>query len=287
MIVIVFVAIVLFILCVIWMIPLLVPMMEPKLLFHPVRVPFYDNLAPYQTDVRVLPNGGLLLRYFGARPKTMIEYTQNSEYRSRKILFLHGNAGHIGYFLPAVKQLDALGYDVYMLEYHGYGISQKKDVSPEGVIQDLYEAWQACGDSETILMGFSLGGIVMGQGYSQLRPAPAQLVFLNTTGNMPALADELSMGTGPLLIPFMKTKKWITPPPAITEENKYMKVLIVATYDDKLIPPRHSWALHQTFKDLGPMMSTVPDGGHEVGPFAHIKQWSTWLVPAILPGYRQ
>lgn len=37
------------------------------------------------------------------------------------ILYLHGNAGHIGYRMPFARQLIAAGFGLLLLEYRGYG----------------------------------------------------------------------------------------------------------------------------------------------------------------------
>ena len=37
------------------------------------------------------------------------------------LLFLHGNAGHIGYRMPLVRQFLNAGFGVFLLEYRGYG----------------------------------------------------------------------------------------------------------------------------------------------------------------------
>ena len=37
------------------------------------------------------------------------------------VLYLHGNAGHIGHRAERVRRLTALGWGVFLLEYRGYG----------------------------------------------------------------------------------------------------------------------------------------------------------------------
>ncbi|ARG98687.1 alpha/beta hydrolase [Legionella micdadei] len=51
------------------------------------------------------------------------------------ILYLHGNAGHIGYRMPLVRQFLADGFGVLLLEYRGYG-GNKGNPSEEGLYMD-------------------------------------------------------------------------------------------------------------------------------------------------------
>lgn len=47
-------------------------------------------------------------------------------------------------------------------------------------MRDVMDAWSVCGRSDAIVIGFSLGGAILGEVYEALSPMPAQLVFLNT-----------------------------------------------------------------------------------------------------------
>lgn len=51
------------------------------------------------------------------------------------ILYLHGNAGHIGYRMPLVRQFLTAGFGVLLLEYRGYGGNRGKPTE-EGLYTD-------------------------------------------------------------------------------------------------------------------------------------------------------
>src|SRR5689334_20161544 len=51
------------------------------------------------------------------------------------ILFLHGNAGHIGYRMPLIRQFLDAGLGVLLLEYRGYGGNPGKP-SEQGLYLD-------------------------------------------------------------------------------------------------------------------------------------------------------
>lgn len=51
------------------------------------------------------------------------------------LLFLHGNAGHIGYRMPLVRQFINAGFGVFLLEYRGYG-GNKGTPTEQGLYED-------------------------------------------------------------------------------------------------------------------------------------------------------
>ncbi len=77
------------------------------------------------------------------------------------ILFLHGNAGHIGYRLPLIRQFIQAGLGVLLLEYRGYG-GNLGSPSEQGLYQDGRAAMQfllnhGLKSNQIILYGESLG----------------------------------------------------------------------------------------------------------------------------------
>lgn len=77
------------------------------------------------------------------------------------VLFLHGNAGHIGHRMPLVRQLLDAGFGVLLLEYRGYG-SNEGHPSEKGLYEDGQAAirfLQAANvePQQVMLFGESLG----------------------------------------------------------------------------------------------------------------------------------
>lgn len=77
------------------------------------------------------------------------------------LLFLHGNAGHIGYRVPLIRQFLKAGFGVLLLEYRGYGGNQGSPTE-QGLYEDgqtalafLYQ--QGIKPKQIILYGESLG----------------------------------------------------------------------------------------------------------------------------------
>lgn len=80
------------------------------------------------------------------------------------LLFLHGNAGHIGDRSPIAEGLVARGLSVFQLDYRGYGRSEGRPTE-EGVQRDALagHAWVADalgGEDRVVVLGESLGGPV-------------------------------------------------------------------------------------------------------------------------------
>ena len=79
------------------------------------------------------------------------------------VLHLHGNAANIGNHLPLVAWLPALGFNVLMFDYRGFGKSQGKPTL-DGVVQDARAALAALrvrpdiDPTRIVVYGHSLGG---------------------------------------------------------------------------------------------------------------------------------
>jgi fermentation-respiration switch protein FrsA (DUF1100 family) len=80
------------------------------------------------------------------------------------LYFLHGNAGNISHRVAMLHQLHQAGFQVFILDYRGYGLSQGSP-SEFGTYQDALAGWrwlQKRKETTTplILYGRSLGGTV-------------------------------------------------------------------------------------------------------------------------------
>ncbi|WP_454780468.1 alpha/beta hydrolase [Legionella sp. WA2022007384] len=77
------------------------------------------------------------------------------------IVYLHGNAGHIGYRMPLVRQFLSQGFGVLLLEYRGYGGNPGKPTE-SGLYKDARAAMQflqrqGIKGNNIVLYGESLG----------------------------------------------------------------------------------------------------------------------------------
>lgn len=77
------------------------------------------------------------------------------------LLFLHGNAGHIGYRMPLIRQFLKAGFGVFLLEYRGYG-GNKGSPTEQGLYEDgqtalVFMYQRGIKPKHIILFGESLG----------------------------------------------------------------------------------------------------------------------------------
>jgi uncharacterized protein len=77
------------------------------------------------------------------------------------IFYLHGNAGSLNSWGNAAKTYTDLGYDVFMLDYRGYGKSEGSISSQEQLFQDVQIAYNKLkkrySEDKIIVLGYSLG----------------------------------------------------------------------------------------------------------------------------------
>ena len=77
------------------------------------------------------------------------------------IFYLHGNAGSLQTWGKVAKTYTDLNYDVFMLDYRGYGKSEGQNKSEEQVFKDVEVAYQTVKkrytENKIIILGYSLG----------------------------------------------------------------------------------------------------------------------------------
>jgi len=77
------------------------------------------------------------------------------------VLYLHGNAGHIGYRMPLARPLITAGFGVFLLEYRGYGGNEgfptEAGLYEDGRAAMRYLLQQGIKPSQIVLYGESLG----------------------------------------------------------------------------------------------------------------------------------
>jgi fermentation-respiration switch protein FrsA (DUF1100 family) len=122
---------------------------------------------------------------------------------TRAMLFLHGNAGNASHRLPNAARLVALGANVLLLDYRGYGLSEGEP-SETGVYKDARAGWthlvsqRGLAPERIVVFGRSLGGAVA---IDLVRDRPlAGLIVESTFTNLADMAG----GMLPLASPFVR-----------------------------------------------------------------------------------
>lgn len=135
---------------------LIIYFMQRSLIYFPVQDKpersHYDALDMHEVSITTTDNIKLFSWYKPAMAK------------KPTILFLHGNAGHIGYRMPWIRKFLQEGYGVLLLEYRGYG---GNDGAPneEGLYMDAragvdFLLKSTVEATNIILFGESLGSAV-------------------------------------------------------------------------------------------------------------------------------
>lgn len=128
--------------------------MQEKIIFPATRLSKDHKFinVPYLNEKNIAVNGAVL---------NALHYEQ-PEARGL-IFFLHGNAGNLDTWVPDVDFYQRENYDLFMLDYRGYGKSSGKIESQLQLESDVRSAWDAATkyyisrDLPVVIYGRSLG----------------------------------------------------------------------------------------------------------------------------------
>lgn len=176
------------------------------------------------------------------------------------LLFFHGNAGNISHRLESIAIFNALGLDVFIFDYRGYGQSQG-DISEEGTYRDAAAAWRYLAETRAIdaenivVFGRSLGSSIAAWLASQRRPAG--LIVESGFSSVPSMAQRL--------YPFLPVK-WLASfsyDTASYVSSLSCPLLVVHSKNDEIIP----FAEGQAVFDAAPADKRFLEisGGHNDG----------------------
>ncbi|UOQ78934.1 alpha/beta hydrolase [Hymenobacter sp. 5516J-16] len=134
---------------------LLLYFQQERLLFFPTRLaPDYRFRFPDRFEERwvTAPDGtrlhGLLFQADAAQARGLVFY-------------LHGNGGALDSWGDVAPTYTRLGYDVFLLDYRGYGKSQGRLSSEQQLLADVETAYQQLltqyPENRIVVLGYSLG----------------------------------------------------------------------------------------------------------------------------------
>lgn len=191
------------------------------------------------------------------------------------IYFLHGNAENISTHMHSVLWLPAEGYNVFLLDYRGYGKSTGEPDLP-GVIADVRLGYQWLRQREpgkpVVVLGQSLGGGVSGYAMATATTKPEAIVLDAAVASYPRIAGEvarrnvLTWALAPLATRLMpQTFDFID----VVEALAGTPQLYLHSPADAVVPIGHSQALFQKAAEpkrfvetSGPHISTFADSNH-------------------------
>jgi pimeloyl-ACP methyl ester carboxylesterase len=172
------------------------------------------------------------------------------------IFYLHGNAGSLDGWGGVAETYVRLQYDVFLLDYRGYGKSEGTIASEAQLVQDVQSAYDhvlpSYNERDVIVLGYSIGS----------GPA-AKLAATNAPGMLILQAPYYSLTdvmkqTVPFLPPFLLKYKLQT-----SEAILACKMPIVLFHGDRdeVIPYSQSLKLKKILKS-GDTLITLPGVGH-------------------------
>ncbi len=110
------------------------------------------------------------------------------------LYYLHGNDKNISSNLSHLRRLHDLGYNVFLLDYRGYGKSTDSEPSESKVYEDAESGWQylikqgAIKPNQVVIYGHSLGGAIAIELASH-HPEASGLVVESTFTSMLAMGQ--------------------------------------------------------------------------------------------------
>jgi fermentation-respiration switch protein FrsA (DUF1100 family) len=176
------------------------------------------------------------------------------------VLFFHGNAGNISHRLDSIAIFHALGLDVFIFDYRGYGRSAGRP-GESGTYQDARGAWdylvgeRGIDPRGIVIFGRSLGGAV--GAWLAAREQPAAVILESCFSSAEDMARRL--------YPFMPVKLITRLHYPVVEYAAGFRnpLLVVHSRDDEIIPFRMGQAIHAAAP--GPKALLEIHGDHNNG----------------------
>lgn len=223
---------------------------QEKLLFMPDRLAQDHVLAKAEDihEIRIPVDGAELSALHLRRPDP-----------AGVVFFLHGNAGSLESWFVNPDFYRRANYDLFMLDYRGYGKSGGTITSEAQLHADVRAAWDSIAaryaGRKRVLYGRSLGSGLAARLAVDLpaAQAPHLTVLVSPYRSIAALTEQHYPWVPQALLRYpMRTDTWIGRIPN--------RLLLIHGEQDTLIAPEHSHAL----KALAPQaeLLLVPGAGH-------------------------
>ncbi len=238
-----------------------------SLLFYPdPGLPFSPEKAHLEyRDVTLTTADGLRLRAWWLPVKAGVAVKGT-------VLHLHGNGGNLSGHLGGSWWLPEQGYQVLLLDYRGYGLSEGEPSLPE-VYQDLDAAFDwlqkapEVQGKPLVVLGQSLGGALVVHYLVELHPEYQSRLKALVLDGVPASYRSVgrdALGSSWLTWPLQIPLSWLVPDgdsaikamPRLTGVPK----LIFHSLDDPIVPLANGIQLYQAAPP--PRVLQLTRGGH-------------------------
>lgn len=223
--------------------------LQEKMLFHPevLAKDYKFNFPGNYEEVYIPVAKGVSLHgvlFKAQKPKGLVFY-------------LHGNGGSVGGRGSGTEAYTDLGYDLFILDYRGYGKSGGRIENEGQLVNDVKTAYNYIlkqynfKESNTIIAGYSIGTgpATILAGNKKCKALILQAPYYSLT----SLIDEKV----PFIPEFIKRYKFNT---FKNIEKVMVPVYIFHGQDDRLIPYNHSLRLKKCNKNI--TLIPLPDMPH-------------------------
>jgi fermentation-respiration switch protein FrsA (DUF1100 family) len=196
--------------------------------------------------------------------------------RAPTLMFSHENAGNMGLRLPEFKVLhEALGYNLLVYDYRGYGDSGDATIDEAGLMRDAHAAWRwlverAGVDADAIVLsGRSLGGAVTIQLARDLceaseKPARALPAAVLVSNTFTSIEDMIPAKFSWLDYQFVRKGLLRMHWRSIDHIQRVcLPLLFIVGMKDEIVPPVHNQMLREAAKRSPRVeLRAVPNGMH-------------------------
>lgn len=245
---------------------------QDRIFFRPVAVPLdhrYEFGIPYrERNIRFRDNANL----------NLVEFPVAGRRRRGIVLYLHGNRTNVGWYVEHVAGFHRNGYEVWMIDYPGYGKStgpMESDMLFAYALQMYKLARTQISSDSIVIYGKSLGTGVAA--WLASRQPSERLILETPYYSLSSLAASR--------LPIFPWERMLRVRLDTWDylRNVAVPVTIFHGTDDGVIPYRNAVRLKSQLK-AGDGFVTVPGGGHrDLGRFPEFRR----VVDSLLTAGRQ
>ncbi len=235
---------------------------QESLLFYPEKLP--PNVSFNKPDVveRQIPVPGAVL--------SALHFHQPNA--KGLIFFLHGNAGNLDIWLPSTEFYRRAGYDLFMIDYRGFGKSTGRISSEAQLHADVLAAWQSVAGEYSgrpiVIYGRSLGSGLATKLASEVDAA--LLVLVSPYSSFVQLAKDHFPWVPSFATRYpMRTDEWL---PKVSEP-----IFMIHGARDTLVNVAHGKQLKALRPDAE--LLVLPDAGHN--DVHHVPAYSEALAAKL------
>lgn len=188
----------------------------------------------------------------------------------RVVLFFHGNAGNISHRIDSLQVFHALGLDVLIVDYRGYGQSEGHP-SEQGTYADARAAWRwltqerGYRSEQVVLFGRSMGAAIAAE--LATRVAPAAVILESAFTSVPDLAARYYW-----YLPVRSLARFAYATGDLVDGID-APVLVVHSREDEIVPFEHGRAIFERAREPKALLEITGDhnsgfvtsGDHYVG----------------------